>query len=144
MPTRPGEKRLPDSLTAQMIAPCGMDCGLCLARLRERKSCDGCNGPDATKPPHCVVCAIKTCDERESGADFCFACGRFPCRRLKDLDKRYRLKYGMSMIENLEAIRDGGLDAFVVRERTRWECPECGGVICVHRQECFYCGAPRG
>jgi hypothetical protein len=127
-----------------MIAPCGMDCALCMAHLREKKRCDGCNGDDATKPAHCVVCAIKTCDEIEDGDErFCFTCARFPCVRLRQLDKRYRTKYGMSMIENLEKVRDVGLEAFVALENERWKCPGCGGVICVHRDECVHCGRPK-
>ncbi len=62
---------------------------------------------------------------------------------MKRLDKRYRTKYGMSMIENLTSIRERGLDEFVAGERVRWTCPGCGGVICTHRPECVYCGRPR-
>jgi hypothetical protein len=74
---------------------------------------------------------------------FCFACRTFPCARLKQLDKRYRTRYGMSMIENLETIRTAGVRAFVEAERQRWACPQCGGVVCVHRWSCLYCGRER-
>ena len=37
---------------------------------------------------------------------YCYECDGFPCARVKRLDKRYRTKYEMSMIENLEYIRD--------------------------------------
>ena len=46
----------------------------------------------------------------------------------------------MSMLENLRVICDEGVDAFVASERERWECPECGGLQCVHTPECVDCG----
>jgi hypothetical protein len=139
-----GAKQYPEELDARMIAPCGMDCGLCMAHLRDRKPCDGCHGPDAVKPNHCVVCAIKNCESIDGASGgFCYQCERFPCLRLRQLDKRYREKYGMSMIENLGRIRDDGIDAFVATERARWRCAGCRGVVCVHDAACVYCGEPR-
>jgi hypothetical protein len=55
------------------------------------------------------------------------------------LDKRYRTKYGMSMIENLNNIENLGIRQFVRNEIERWRCPECGGMICVHKPACIYC-----
>jgi hypothetical protein len=124
-----------------MIAPCGMNCALCYAHLREKKRCAGCNGDDASKPNHCRVCRIKLCEQTKAGAQaFCYECTTFPCPRLRQLDKRYRTKYAMSMIENLESIRDVGLDAFIATERERWKCEACGGVVCVHQADCVHCG----
>jgi len=72
---------------------------------------------------------------------YCFECARFPCARLRELDKRYRTKYGMSMIANLESMRTLGLDGFVEKEKTRWRCANCGHSLCVHKENCIYCGA---
>ena len=139
-----GEKIYPESLRPTMIAPCGMNCGLCLAHLRRKNRCLGCNGDDAHKAKHCTVCRIKNCDGIKAGeGDFCFQCARFPCARLRQLDKRYRAKYGMSMIENLERLRALGMEGFIALEKRRWKCAECGGVICVHREQCIYCGHVR-
>ena len=132
-------------MTAAMIAPCGMNCALCIGHLRERKPCAGCHGDDADKPGHCVTCRIVHCEElAKVDLPFCYACGSFPCTRLKRLDKRYRTKYGMSMLENLAFIEAQGLEAFVRNERLRWACPECGSLICVHRETCMACGRTRG
>jgi len=46
---------------------------------------------------------------------FCFECNNFPCKRLKALDKRYRMKYHMSMIDNLNFIKENGLEAFLAK-----------------------------
>jgi len=131
----------PESLCTALIAPCGMDCGLCSGHLRAKNACPGCNGADSAKPGYCISCKIKTCDRIASGdAAFCFECTDFPCARLRRLDKRYRTKYGMSMVENLAQIREIGLEAFVVAEQARWACPECGAVLCVHHPDCLGCG----
>jgi hypothetical protein len=141
---KPGRTAYPDSLEASLIAPCGMDCGVCSAHLRDRNRCAGCGADDAQKVPHCTTCAIRVCDRRATApAGYCSECEAFPCRRLKQMDVRYRTKYGMSVIGNLERIRDDGLEAFVESERERWTCPGCGAVICVHKPLCIYCGRAR-
>jgi Protein of unknown function (DUF3795) len=138
------DTKLTAPINQSLIAPCGMNCGLCIGHLREKRPCPGCNGEDANKPKHCFVCRIKYCDEKRSNAQqFCFDCTKFPCTRLRQLDERYRTKYSMSMIENLEMIQKLGLEAFVAHEVERWKCPECGGVICVHREKCIYCDHSR-
>jgi len=141
-----GAKRSPQVIEPTMIAPCGMNCAICTGFLRdsrEKNVCPGCNGDDARKPQSCAACRIKNCPELDDAEQpFCFVCSK-PCTRLKQLDKRYRTKYGMSMLENLATVRDSGLGEFAARERVRWTCPGCDGVICVHSKECVYCGRPR-
>lgn len=131
-----------DSLVPELIAPCGMNCGLCIGHVRKRNTCPGCNHPDdAAKAHHCAACAIKQCEYlAKSPYPFCGDCAKYPCRRLRDLDKRYRTKYRMSMLENLSEIRRIGVGEFVERERTRWDCPQCGMLVSVHRAECLACG----
>jgi len=124
-----------------MMAPCGMNCGICVAYLRPKNHCAGCLAEEGPKQKHCLVCSIKTCTRRTEGATFCFDCVKYPCRRLRQLDLRYRTKYRMSMIENLDRIRKLGLDQFMVIENTRWVCPSCGSPICVHDRRCYACGA---
>ena len=125
----------------QLIAPCGMNCGICLAYLRKERKCPGCHGEDTNKSASCIKCVIRNCEViKLSKSGFCYECAKYPCRRLKQLDKRYRTKYAMSMIENLDSIKRIGLSAFMANEKERWHCLKCGGVICVHRGYCFHCG----
>jgi len=130
---------------ANMIAPCGMNCGLCIGHLREKRPCGGCfKLDDENKPENCRSCAIVNCDllaGSESG--FCFECKKYPCTRLKKLDLRYRSRYGMSMIDNLKLIREIGLESFVQKEEERWSCKACGAGLCVHRSYCLNCKAER-
>lgn len=117
-----------------LIAPCGMNCGICMAYLREKRKCPGCG----TGKKECV--RIYKCSRfRKNGYKFCYECNIFPCIKIKSLDKRYRTKYGMSMIENLEFIKKHGIGKFLKVQEEKYKCPECGGVICVHHKECFKC-----
>jgi len=132
-------KQLTDGIS--LIGPCGMNCGICVAYLREKNKCIGCRGSDTHKPVTRTKCKIKTCDVFQKGkSKYCFQCEKFPCPNLEHLDKRYRTKYNMSMIENLENIKELGIRQFVRNEKARWYCPECGGTICVHKGYCYSCG----
>jgi hypothetical protein len=123
-----------------LIAPCGMNCGICMAYLREKNHCPGCRAVDTNKAISVMRCKIENCQEFDKGIKFCFTCDNFPCKNLKHLDKRYRTKYHMSMIENLENIKKNGIRKFVESEKTRWSCSVCGGTICVHKGFCSSCG----
>ena len=127
-------------MSASLIAPCGMNCAICLGYLREKNRCGGCRGDDDNKPVYCVSCVIINCEKRQGKQyDFCFVCDLFPCARLKALDKRYRTKYAMSMLENLAQMRDEGMDAFLNAQRKKYTCQSCGGTVCVHRGFCLKC-----
>jgi len=126
-----------------LIAPCGMNCGICLSFFgyavngRKRKNpCIGCR----LKDKQCAFIK-KQCDKLlNKKIEYCFECENFPCDHLKKLDKRYRTKYEMSMIENLEYIQKNGIDNFLKKERERRKCLKCGGIICVHDKKCYTCG----
>jgi hypothetical protein len=82
------------------------------------------------------------CEEKNGDPSrLCSDCGKFPCRRIKDLDKRYRTKYGANLIGNLERANSGGLTQFVESERKKWICKNCGELLCVHRESCLNCGS---
>jgi len=129
----------------ELIAPCGMNCGICIGHLRDRKPCGACfKIDDVNKPKHCRSCSIANCEFLEkTKSGYCYECEKYPCRRLKNLDKRYRLKYGMSMIGNLNFIKDAGLEKFILNEEERWRCKNCGSGLCVHRDFCLNCNAVR-
>ncbi len=125
-----------------LIAPCGMNCAICLGYLREKNKCSGCQKRDAYKSSYGRKCIIRSCPVlKRNKIRFCSGkCEKYPCQRLKNLDKRYRTKYGMSMIDNLEFIENHGIGRFLKKEKGKWICKKCGGTICVHRGECAKCG----
>lgn len=113
-----------------------------MAYLRKKNPCGGCLGLHSAKPKYCRQCSVVTCATRKLlDSGFCYDCEKFPCRRIRQLDKRYRTKYHMSMIENLRIIQGEGLEVFLERENNRWLCPDCGAPASVHRDACFVCGA---
>lgn len=133
------------ALSPDHIAPCGMNCALCrayqevgnpLKKGAKRKTCPGC----IPRGKHCLHMA-DACDAVGKGlVRFCLMCERFPCGRLKRLDKRYRTKYHMSMIENLVLIRDRGMDAFLQAQKDAWTCEACGEhLVCCHNGLCLSC-----
>jgi len=133
-------------IKSELIAPCGMNCAVCMGRLlREENKCPGCRGNNIYKPRNCVRCIIVNCENlRKNNSKYCSEkCNDFPCKRLINLDKRYRTKYNMSMLENLKNIKELGIRTFVRNEKDRWSCVKCGGIICVHRGYCIECGAEK-
>ena len=132
-------------LRENLIAPCGMNCSLCRSyqamnhNLKKQgfnyKYCPGC----IPRGENCLHMGDQ-CELLAKGlVRFCFECQDFPCKRLKALDKRYRTKYHMSMIENLEYIRQKGIEEFLAKESNQWQCPNCDGLICCHNGLCLIC-----
>lgn len=123
-----------------MIAPCGMNCGTCIAYMRPKASCPGCRKDGREKNMACVQCIIKNCVIlRDTGQDFCYNCPKYPCRRLKQLEKRYRTKYRTSFLENLDIIKVSGISYFLEFETGRRVCNVCGATLSVHRNHCLNC-----
>ena len=116
-----------------LIAPCGMDCRLCSSMQDGKKACPGCR--NMAEKPKCVIIRCKFLPD----AGFCYDCQRFPCRRLSELDNRYVTRYGMSMLANLDAIKERGLQYFIDLQDEKWKCPGCGHLICIHKPKCLYC-----
>lgn len=128
------------SFDKSLIAPCGMNCGTCLAYLREKNRCPGCRILSVDKAVTVQRCIITKCIYLEkTKSKFCYECEKFPCKRMKQLDKRYTTKYRTSFIENLQTIERKGIEYFLDFESKRRTCPNCGSTICVHRNFCLTC-----
>ena len=113
------------------LAPCGMNCELC--HSFQKKTCPGCRGRSTN-------CIITRCDKRQL---YCFECSKYPCRRLRQLDERYRTHYNMSMIKNLEFIKEYGENAFLQQQREKYQCLDCGNLRTVHYEYCISCKQQR-
>ena len=75
---------------------------------------------------------------------FCYDCTKYPCPRLNQLDKRYRIKYHVNLLENLGNIKKIGIENFVQMENDRWFCNKCGGTISIHVGYCLKCNENEG
>ncbi len=119
-----------------LVAPCGINCNICSAYLRKKKPCPGCPEIDQS----IRRCIIIKCEARQaSKSGYCYECSKFPCRRIRQIDERYRRQVDISNIENLETIRDKGVSYLLKTDKTKWQCPECGGVIS-NNGTCYNCG----
>jgi hypothetical protein len=131
--------KMTDAIPVTLIAPCGMNCAVCYVYLRKKKPCLGCRGQDEAKPDHCRQCKIKDCASGQ-GVDFCFNCPTFPCPVIKRLDKSYRQRYQISLIENALRLETIGARQYLIEEKEKWTCPACGGAISLHDRVCSECG----
>jgi len=138
-----------NNMKEELIAPCGMNCNICsgyLAYLNDIKSkgigmpyCTGCR-------PRNKMCAFikKRCSLLMDGkVEYCYQCPDCPCDNLKHIDKRYQTLYRMSLIDNLEYIKQNSIERLLAREEEKWRCPGCGEAICCHNGICFNCGIER-
>ena len=111
--------KMPEAIGSQLFAPCGMNCMVCFAHCSTKKACGGCLGTDESKPGHCRTCLRKNCAaERE--LSYCYECSDFPCRRIRDLDRSYRKRYGVSLIEQSLFVKENGIELFLENERKRY------------------------
>jgi hypothetical protein len=122
-----------------LIAPCGINCALCLAYQRTKNHCPGCRDKSQNVPEHRARCVIKNCETMaKNNWEDCSPC-ESRCLRLKRLNKRYKEKYNTDIFENFNQIKDHGMDAFLEKQKEKWTCPQCGNLICMHRGFCMNC-----
>jgi nickel-dependent lactate racemase len=125
----------------EMVAPCGMNCGSCLGYMRTVNHCPGCRAEGEAKPAFCRECIVINCELlRKTESNFCYECPKYPCRRLKNRDKRYKTRYNTSFFSNLDMIKEKGMEHFLAFETERRRCPQCGSTLCIHRTLCLECG----
>lgn len=129
-------------MTISGVAPCGLMCDLCLGFQREKNRCSGCT-TEGSKPTYCTKCLIANCPEKGGDSTkLCNLCSLYPCKRIKNLEKRYFSNYGESLMENFRLIEERGMKQFLADAERLWSCPQCGELLTVHRPQCLHCGGP--
>jgi len=132
--------------TADQIAPCGMNCGICKAYLAYSRKVPYKKG----EVSHCTGCLVRNkncafikrdCPKKVGKQlKFCYECSEMPCKELAKLDALYKSRYCMSMVENQKTIQEKGMDAFLKSQAEKYRCSNCGDVISVHDRKCYACG----
>jgi hypothetical protein len=131
-----------------LIAPCGMNCGICKSYLAYTRGIPKKRG----KVTHCLGCLPrnKNCfikrgckNLRKERIKFCFECRDMPCENLDRLDRRYRKRYNMSMVENLNELKEKGMEQFLKNQEEKYRCQACGDFISVHDGKCYLCESKR-
>ncbi len=131
--------------TRELVAPCGINCGVCKAYLAFSRGVPRERG----KVTHCSGCRVrnkncaflkKHCEKiRKGKIEFCYECPDMPCSRLERIDARYRERYGMSFVDDLNDMKANGVEDFLSRQREKYRCHECGDVVSVHDGICYKC-----
>ncbi len=135
--------------SADLVAPCGMNCGICKSYLAYSRNvpykkgeiyhCKGC----IERNKNCAFIK-RDCEKiRKKQIRFCHECPEMPCKNLAKIDSHYSARYGMSMVENLEMIQKKGMNSFLLDEEEKYRCPSCGDLISVHDGKCYKCGFQR-
>ena len=129
-----------------LIARCGLYCGTCRAYLLLKKDlfeekgykqgCKGCK----IRNKNCAFLKKKCTPLRKGEYEYCSECEEMPCPNLKKLNDGYEKRYGVSLVANLERLREVGEEKWIKEQIEFYKCPECGGDICVHDDECYDCG----
>ena len=127
-----------ENMDINMFAPCGMNCMVCYKHCYHKKPCAGCLNSDTGKPEHCRKCKIKDCIGLKEG-NYCFECSDYPCKQIKNLEKSYNKRYQASLMENSEFVREHGLELFMEKQKEKYTCAKCGGIISIHDRECSEC-----
>jgi hypothetical protein len=132
-------------MTKELVAPCGMNCALCITYLAMKYDAK----PKGVKVPYCKgcrprgkMCAFikKKCTLLKKDNNIsCYQCKKFPCKNLKHLDDKYKIKYKTSLIENNQSIKKVGMEKFLKAQAKKSRCPRCGGTLSVHNNACFVC-----
>lgn len=129
--------KMPNKMDNSMVAICGMNCTVCYQHLVTKK-CNGCKHNDETLPEHCRKCKIKDCAKNKN-LKYCFECDEYPCKWIKNLDKSYKKRYNTSLIENGLFIKENGIEEFLKKEKEKWTCSNCKGIISLHDKSCSEC-----
>ena len=129
----------------ELIAPCGMNCGVCdkylafnhhLPKKRGKNGyCQGC------RPQNKDCSFIKQkCKTKEIyEIRFCFECTIFPCEMLVSGSKKYKARYNYDFVESLSFIKEKGVLQFIEWQSELHKCSKCGDTICIHNQKCYSC-----
>lgn len=141
------------SLNKELLAPCGLYCGVCgiytahqnqdaklkskLAALYSMNTDDiHCQGCLSAEPfGYCTVCVIKSCT-REKNYEGCYQCSDFPCSRILDFP------FEAAKNEMLRAVpqwQELGTERWVEAEESRHRCPHCGTPFFRGARRCRQC-----
>lgn len=138
----------------ELLAPCGLYCGVCGIRTAHRTqdpklkdklarayglspediSCEGCLSASPFK--FCRVCAIRQCAGDRS-FEGCYQCGDFPCSRVNEYpfpEARERI------LKAVPRWRELGTERWVEAEEKRYRCPQCQARLFRGAKKCRNCG----
>ena len=143
-------------LEKELIAPCGLYCGVCAVLIAyrdhnqkfkerlgavyecspEQIACKGCLSGMRFK--HCEACAIRSCTIKR-GYEGCHQCDNFPCALIENMTMAVGKKVALRAIPTW---RELGTEKWVEQEERRYLCPSCGYKLFRGAKRCRRCGEP--
>lgn len=140
----------------ELLAPCGLYCGVCGVlmahrdkneKFKERLStvygclpeeiaCEGCQSKLRFK--FCETCPIRSCTD-EKNIEGCHQCTDFPCQFIEN----FPVPVGKQVIlRAIPAWRELGTEKWVEDEEKRYHCPNCGQIAFRGATRCRNCKEP--
>jgi len=118
-----------DEKRNNMVAPCGIDCGICELNIcrdnsqlfeylvatgipKEKLPCDGCRSIKGDCPVIPEKCATYKCAEVKK-VKFCYECNEFPCEMLNPAADRAEILPHNTKVFNLCTIKKDGVGGFI-------------------------------
>ena len=140
----------------ELLAACGMYCGVCGVLIAHRENnmkfkerlctvygctpeeivCEGCLSDVRFK--YCVTCPIRSCTE-EKGIEGCHQCVDFPCTRIESFPIAVGKKVILRATPTRRALGD---EKWAEEEQKRYFCPQCGSVAFRGAKRCRSCREP--
>jgi hypothetical protein len=128
---------------------CGLYCGACTSQIAfeamavnpEAKPisddpadapCPGCGSPEMLNCEFAVCCQTHQVTS-------CAFCPDFPCAMLQKFQTD-EWPHHIDVIENLNRIREVGMDTWLKEQKQAWSCPQCGANIHWYQAVCTECG----
>ena len=137
----------------ELLAPCGLYCGVCAILIADRDgnvkfkeklsklynvavedlSCNGCLSDKVFK--YCTICPIKACTG-EKKYEGCHQCESFPCEHIENFIMPVGKKV---MLRAIPQWREWGTEKWVGEEEKRYVCPSCGYQLFRGAKRCRNC-----
>jgi len=147
-----------------LVGRCGLYCGFCsiyraykdskefreeIAKKYncspEEVKCEGCRAIDVNGWSHeedwGKNCEILKCLNAKK-LTFCYECAEYDtCQKFDELAKAYS-ELGADLRRNLQMIREGKVDEWLLKQDKKWRCPKCDNPIVVSEnfKNCHWCG----
>ncbi|MHA2185839.1 MAG: DUF3795 domain-containing protein [Promethearchaeota archaeon] len=145
-------------INPDLLAPCGLYCGVCAVYISHRDNnlkfkeklvnvykpmtnsvddveCTGCLS-EGIVFGYCKTCPIKSC-VKEKELEGCHQCETWPCKIIE----RFPIPVGKQVI--MRAIpqwREYGTEKWIEEEENRYHCPDCANPLFRGVRKCNKCG----
>lgn len=142
-------------MNPELLAPCGLYCGVCGVYMASRDNneklkgklakaygvtpeqivCSGCLSDK--RFVYCQTCEIRTC-AMENNRDGCHQCDTFPCNLIDE----FPVPVGkQEILRSVPARKKQGTQTWVKQEEARYECPQCKTPLFRGARRCSNCKA---